>query len=259
VPGLEELLAGYRARLSASDPGRFVALQEELLIRLATWDVDSIEGVASDTLTNQAEFFRECQRRYLSLCEAEATGLLLDVPPRGALPIGAVLPTAFASASYERVRDLGRLVDLSACRRGAVIGCGAFPATLLWLRDHHPLLECVGIDIDPTSVTLAGRLVERLALADFTLMRADGCAVDYADFDFIYVANQVTPKGRALERIAATADADVRVVVRNPYGLGWLLAECVRDRLPERFWVAAEGPRSPGFLSVDLALGSSGA
>jgi SAM-dependent methyltransferase len=256
VAGLAELLADHCARLRGGDSGRFVALHEEFVLRLAAWAVDSNEDVASDTLAREAELLREYQRRYLSLREAELTRLLLALPAGAAFPAHGEFPTAFGSASYGRVGDLVRLVNLTTCRRAVVIGCGAFPATVLWLRDHQPSLACVGVDVDPTTVTLAKALAERFSLADLTFLEADGCAFDYAGFDFVYVANQVTPKSRALERIAATADRDVQVVVRNPYGLGWLLAECVRNRLPERFQISAEGSRSPGFLSVDLVLSS---
>jgi hypothetical protein len=257
VERLRTIVAEYRTQ-ALDDSARFMALHEEFVRTLAAWDRDHGQSFVADGLTAEADFSMACQRRYLGLREAEAADMLLSTSAGASSP-AAILATPFARASYERVRDIETLLDLSRCRRAAMIGCGAFPATALWLRDHYPLLECLCVDIDGRSVALAHRLVEKFAFTGLVMREADGCAIDYGGFDFVYVANQVTPKARVLERLATTANAGVRVVVRNPYGVGLLLAECVRTALPERFVVRAEGTRSPGFLSVDLVLGAADA
>ena len=135
-----------------------------------------------------------------------------------------------------------------------MIGCGALPATLFWVRDHYSSVHCVGLDVDSRCVRLAADIVEHLGLTRLSISDGDGRDLDYGDADFIYVANQVTPKRQVLERIAKTATRMTQVVVRNPMARGVLLAECVRDDLPEGFSAVGAGRESSVFLSEDLLL-----
>jgi trans-aconitate methyltransferase len=168
--------------------------------------------------------------------------------------IGDRLTDRFARASYQRVKELLVLTDLSACRRLVMVGCGAFPATLLWFSDQLPAIDYIGLDIDPDCVALANRLAQALGRRNLRFETINGSDFDYSGADFVYVANQVTPKRAVLERLLQSATPQLQVVVREPTDLGQLLATAVRSDLPARFVVRASGPVSQAFLSYDLLL-----
>jgi trans-aconitate methyltransferase len=133
-----------------------------------------------------------------------------------------------------------------------MVGCGAFPATLLWLRDHFPSVRYTGLDTNARCVATATKLTEAMGLEmDFRVI--DGSDYNFAGADFVYVANHVTPKKAVLEQVARSGNV-MRVVVREPTRKGELLAEAVRFDLPEHFVVEREGVESPIFLSYDLLL-----
>ena len=70
-----------------------------------------------------------------------------------------------------------------------MVGCGAFPATLLWLRDNFPTPRYVGLDIDPACVKLATELAAALGVDKVHFELADGRNYDFGGADFVYVAN----------------------------------------------------------------------
>ena len=122
-----------------------------------------------------------------------------------------------------------------------MVGCGALPSTLFWLYDHYPSMEYIGIDIESDYIDLASDVVKGLRLKGILLKKADGRELDYSSVDFIYVANQVTPKKDVLEHIANTVAKNTQIIVRNPTRLGKLFAECIRNTLPRKFSIAHSG------------------
>jgi len=86
-------------------------------------------------------------------------------------------------------------------------------------------MHIVALDNDGGAVDLATGVIGRLGADRITARRDDGVEFDYGRADAIYVANQVVPKESVLRRIAATARPGTSVVVREPCGMGRLLAE----------------------------------
>ena len=201
-----------------------------------------------------AGFFSAAQKRYLAHKERIAnqllTRILLECPSR----IGDCLEDSFSRSSYQRVQDLRRLLDLSDCRRFVMVGCGAFPATMFWLSDHFPDIDCIGLDIDAETVALAAGLASRLGRSQLRFLSIDGCDFDFSGADFVFVANHVMPKRAVLEQLLRSGKQGVQVVVREPTRLGELLAESVRPDMPAGFSIAESGEDSRTFLSYDLVL-----
>jgi hypothetical protein len=135
-----------------------------------------------------------------------------------------------------------------------MVGCGAFPATLLWFIDQLPAINFIGLHIDPDCVQLANRLAKALGRHNLRFTTIDGSDFDYAGADFVDVANQVVPKRAVLKRLLQYATPQLQVVVREPTHLGELLATPVRPELPAGFVIHASGPVSQAFLSYDLLL-----
>jgi trans-aconitate methyltransferase len=156
----------------------------------------------------------------------------------------------FARDAYKRVADLIGMVQ--ACNNLVMVGCGAFPATLFWLRDHFPGARYTGLDTDARCVETATKLAEAMGI-EMSFNVIDGSDYNFAGADFVYVANQVVPKKAVLQQVARSGNV-TRVVVREPTRKGELLAEAVRYDLPEEFVVESEGVESPIFLSYDLLL-----
>jgi hypothetical protein len=135
-----------------------------------------------------------------------------------------------------------------------MVGCGALPMTLFWLYDHYPSMDYVGLDIDAGCVELASQVMNNLNVKGIRILNQDGRDFDFSGVDFIFIANQVTPKKAILEQIAGTSDIDAQVIVRNPTRLGKLLAECIRNNIPPGFYIQHEGEESQAFLSLNLFL-----
>ena len=250
--GLEHLLVAYRQRIR-EDAGSFVTLYEEFIGELVGYEDDACP-LSADTLLDFSPFFSECQRSYLALREQEEVRRILEVPVSGGDPLRTLFPCDFGKKAYERVQDLASFHDFSRCRRALMAGAGALPSTLFWLYDQYPEIESIGLDVDPACVALASRAVDRLGLDGVQLVEADAREFDYGGADFVFVANQVSPKRAVLERIAATADLGTSVVIRDPTPLGVLLAESASADLPGQFSIVSRGDASKAFLSLDVFL-----
>jgi hypothetical protein len=228
-----------------------VRLHERLLHEL------SINDTLTDHLDDaERACYRDlcsrCQIRYLAIKEAPAIKNLLTVASNARRPTGKNL-SGFGRNVYDRVRYLRKLVDFHNCENIAMVGSGAFPGTLFWLRDNFPMLRYIGLDVDPGCVKTATELVAALGIDNVHFKLIDGRQYSFAGIDFVYVANHVTPKRAVLEQIARSPSVR-QVVVREPTTRGELLAEAVRSDLPPVFVADAAGTASEQFLSYDLLL-----
>jgi hypothetical protein len=100
-----------------------------------------------------------------------------------------------------------------------MVGSGAFPSTLLWLRDHFPTIHYVGLDVDSTCVKMATELVDALGFDNVHFKVIDGRQYDFNGTDFVYVGNYVVPKRGVLEQIARSRSVR-QLVVREPTPIG---------------------------------------
>jgi hypothetical protein len=247
------LLRQYRDVTSTLDDREFCDAHEAFIRALVSLERDPLEGVNSDQRHECAAFFSQCQRRYLAIREAEANRDLLAAANGAASAIIEKLKKGFATEAYERVSGLAQLIDFTICRHAVVVGSGAFPATLFWLRDHCPQMRVTGLDIDPNCVAMATALTEALGLRNIRFEALDGRKYDFADSDFVFVANQVVGKKTVLQRVSDSGSA-AQIVVREPTPRGELLAESVRYDLPSGFGWGQEGIANSAFLSYDLLL-----
>jgi Methyltransferase domain len=253
----------HRQRPLDLDDDRFVKLHEGFLRELST--IGSLADHLNEAeRANYAAICSRCHKRYLAIKEARANKNLLAVARNGGTSIGGnrsefarspYPPTAGRMAvnpTFNPSSSLRTLLDFRDCKNVVMIGCGAFPATLLWLRDNFPTLRYVGLDIDPDCVEMATELVAALGIDNVHFESIDGRQYDYSGADFVYVANYVTPKRAVLEQIARSTSVR-RVVVREPTRGGELLAEAVRFDLPSVFVADAAGAEV-GIMMYDLLL-----
>lgn len=248
---LIEYLNRHLELISQSREEEFPARHEAFVAGLQDY---SAQQLGSADIAHYAGLFCAFQRRYLAFKERLAAEHLSQVLAESSDSIGDQLTDRFARDSYQRVKELRVLADLGACRRLVMVGCGAFPATLLWFSDQLPAIDYIGLDIEPDCVLLANRMAGALGRRNLRFKTVDGCDFDYSGADFVYVANQVAPKRKVLERLLQYATPQLQVVVREPTHLGELLAAPVRSDLPPGFAVCASGPVSQAFLSYDLLL-----
>jgi len=249
--GLAFLHRYQRERPLDLDDDRFVRLHEWFLHELST--IGSLSDYVNDAeRASYREFCSRCQRRYLAIKEAEANKNLLAVASNARAPIGENLSSRDRKA-YDRVSDLRKLVDFRHCENIVMVGSGAFPSALLWLRDNFPKLRYVGLDIDARCVKMATELVAALGIDNVHFKLIDGRQYDFCGIDFVYVANTVVPKRAVLEQIARSTSVR-QVVVREPSPIGELVAEAVRPNLPPVFVADAAGAAGGFSMSYDLLL-----
>jgi hypothetical protein len=253
-------------------------LDNDQFVRLHEWFLHELSTVASlaDHL-NDAERARyratcsRCHKRYLAIKEAKASRDLLavaknsgtsmrehlsgygrnDAPPLLTAQLPAFRSWRDSNPNFQS-SSLRTLLDFRNYENVAMVGSGAFPSTLLWLRGNFPTLHYVGLDIDPACVQMATELFATLGIDNVHFELIDGRQYDFGGFDFVYVANHVVPKRAVLEQIGRSTSVR-QVVVREPTRVGELLTEAVRSDLPPVF-VAHAAAGAAGILSYDLLL-----
>jgi hypothetical protein len=110
------------------------------------------------------------------------------------------------------------------------------------------------LDTDVQAATFAQRVVEAVGDHRIHVERIDGAERNYQEADIIYIANQVSSKVRVIERVRDTAPQDAIVIVREPYGIGRLVAESVVPYLPPPYRAAAIGADHKTFYSRHVRL-----
>jgi hypothetical protein len=240
------------------DDDRFVRLHEWFLRELST--IDTLRGRLNDTeRTSYRDLCSRCHKRYLAMKEAQANKNLLAVARNAGTSGGnlsglgrSAYPRQATSGTFQSSFRLRTLLDFHNCKNVVMVGSGAFPGTLLWLRENFPMLRYVGLDIDPVCVNMATELAAALGVDNVHFERIDGRQYNYSSVDFVYVANYVVPKRAVLEQIARSTSVR-RVVVREPTRGGELLAEAVRSNLPSVFVADSAGDET-GIMMYDLLL-----
>ncbi len=247
---LRALVDAWEARLAepASDEG-FLAAWSEVL--------DEVRGSPDVDVADLAGRLAPFQRRYLALAERREAEHLLSTDARPERAPAGRARAGFGRSVFDRLAGLPGLVDLESCRRAVVVGCGALPAAALVLHDATANTRISALEIDSATADVAKLVGRRHGSSRLEVLNEDGCDHDFADAGVVFVANQATPKAGILARIATTAPAEVAVVVREPVGVGRLLAEAL-DRPPSPWHVVASGPTDQRFLSRDVLLSRSG-
>jgi hypothetical protein len=169
---------------------QFVSTHESFVRETAGREDDPTEGLNTNERASYAIFFSRCQRRYLAVKEKEANESMMALV-NGAITVSAAknISKGFGRSAYERVRDLKNIVDFRACHSLVMVGSGAFPATLFWLRDHFPHMRYVGLDIDPRCVEMATLLTTAMGMNNVQFQVCNGNHFDFDGANVVYVAN----------------------------------------------------------------------
>jgi 16S rRNA G1207 methylase RsmC len=245
-------LEHYRMVLATADVETFVVGHESFVRELAVRIGDPLEDVDAGRRMGFIAFFSQCQRRYLALKERDASEEILGAANGNRYAVEN-MSNQFGRDVYDRVGDLRHMLRLRKCRNIVMVGCGAFPATLIWLSNHFPETRCTGIDVDHRCVEAAAQVTKAMRIENVQFETIDGSHYDFDGVDFVYVANQVIPKKAVLRQVGRSVSVS-HVVVREPAPRGELLAEAVRYDLPSAFAIQGQGTESPTFLSYDLIL-----
>lgn len=253
-PMLEQDLESLKRQLDVvADDSPFQSLWQATLAWLGSADPRTFEELLESQRGERFHaIFAPFQRRHLALSEKAVAERLLEIEATGAPALAQLLDIPFARQAYERVAEALVLVDFSRCRRFVNIGCGPFPAAALLIHEQTSVPDIVAIDNDADAVSQATMVTGRLASSRLEIVRDDGRTYDFSQSDVIYIANHVFPKLQVLARIAETASCDTKVLVRDPCGLGVLLAERARGALPLRLGLVAEGAADANFHSRHL-------
>jgi hypothetical protein len=249
----DELRTRKRSLEAVGDDAAFVARWRETLAWLTRADrpgLDELLDGAEERVCR--EILAPLQRRYLTLQENAVAQRLFTLESRGNAALAQLLEMPFARQTYERVAEALELVDFGCCRVFVNIGCGPFPAAALLIHARTTVPRILAVDNDATAVGLASRVASRLASPRLEVAYGDGTRLDFSGADVIYVANHVVPKQRVLARIAETAPCGAMVLVREPYGLGLVLAERGCAALPPRLRIVSEGSGDANFHSMHV-------
>ena len=246
---LRSLVETWGARLAAQT-------SDEAFLEAWSEVLSAIRGHASTGVNGIEGRLAPFQRRYLALSEGREAEHLLSIDARSEGTLASQAQAGFGRSVFDRLADLPVLVDLNRCRRVVVVGCGALPAAAFVIHDATTDTRVSALEIDPTTAEVAQRVALRHGSPRLEVLNEDGCDHDYADADVVFVANQATPKPAILARIESTAPADVAVVLREPEGVGRLLADAL-GQPPPPWAVVAGGPTDQRFLSRDVLLALS--
>jgi hypothetical protein len=224
------------------------------------WITDSMNVSAIDALLDSVDgaswagVLAPFQRRFLAIREAREAERMSSADWGSGTAASGRVRSDFGRSAYDRVPEVLRLVNFEACRRFVMVGCGAFPAAALVVRDATAVPEIVALDVDGRAAATARRLIEMMGERRIRVDCVDGAVHDFAGAHVVYLANQVHRKARVLERVHETAPAGATVIVREPYGVGRLVAESVGQSLPPPFRVAVVGENNPAFYSRHVLL-----
>ncbi len=253
--GVAGRIQEWRARLrEARDDDAFEELWREGWAWITGPAAPAIDALL-DSTPAWAGALAPFQRRSLALREAREAERLAAADWREGVAASDRVRSDFGRHTYDRVPEVLRLADFGACRRFVMVGCGAFPAAALLVRDATAVPEIVALDVDARAAATARRVVEAMGERRIRIECSDGAAHDYSGAQIVYLANQVAMKGRVLEQVRETAPADAVVIVREPYGVGRLVAESLERGLPAPFRITALGENNPDFYSRHVVLG----
>jgi len=160
----------------------------------------------------------------------------------------------FSRNAYARIQDAEHFIDFSQCRTFTVVGCGPLPATLFYIHEKTNVQTIIGIDNNRDAIDIARKLIAHQEFPRIRLKHINGKDFNYQGADVIYIANLVSAKKKILNQIIQTTRNNVRVILREPYGMGILLSESGMEDLDPRFKLIGEGRENEYFLSKHFFL-----
>jgi 2-polyprenyl-3-methyl-5-hydroxy-6-metoxy-1,4-benzoquinol methylase len=154
--------------------------------------------------------------------------------------------------AYDRVADIFENVDLNN-KSLVMVGCGQLPVTAIHLIEESAIKHVTALDVSEQAIKVVTRLKEKFKWEKLDAQYCNGSEYDYNDADIIYIANMVRPKSAVINQVLKTARPDAEIIVREPYALGKLWADCAQSSLDSRLKIASFGPGSR-YLSRDAFM-----
>jgi hypothetical protein len=238
------------------DAENFFPLMRNLVSYLANINDPLTLGLFrhSEHFRDYQSFFISQQNSYYHAIESvEALSLNQKLQSAGQ-SILDIFDQEFSRNAYLRIKDVQDSTDLSECGTFAMVGCGPLPATLFYIHEKTSIEIIIGVDNNREAIDVAGKLIEHQEFPRIQLKHVNGMNFNYQEADIIYIANLVSPKRRILNQIIETARNDVKVILRDPYGMGILLSESGMEDLDPRFRLIGEGTKNEYFLSRHFFL-----
>lgn len=162
----------------------------------------------------------------------------------------------FVNATFRNVKREWSLLGLPLPTSVAMVGCGAYPTTLLFLRGEG-IGRIVGIDSSIDALGVAERLLGRSGGPAVELWQGSGEDYDFSSHDVVFVGNVISRKRQVLEQILRTGSSGVRVVARTPASGGALCFEQA-GALEPHWRKVAEAPMDRTLLCRSIVLRRGG-
>jgi hypothetical protein len=182
------------------------------------WITDPLRAATLNALLDGNEHPSMCellppfQRRWLAIKERKEAEHLISSPWGANAVARDRVRAGFGRLTYDRVRELFDLVELGSCRKFVMVGCGAFPAAILLVRDLTSVPDLIALDVEFEAATMAQRVVDAIGDHRIHVHRIDGADYSYVGADVIYIANHVCSKARSIERVRDSAPQDAGVI-----------------------------------------------
>lgn len=255
APSVHDRLQAALRHLSTWDREAFINEVADLAFSLPEGEADAFLEANPFWRAHRESAVRLYYEHIVAMETAEAARLL-DMPT-GPGRRYADLASPKGRISYERVADMFDQVDFQGCRHFVMVGCGQLPVTPLHVMERAGVTHMTLLDVSPKAVDVVGRLRDAFGWHALQPRLSSGKDFDYAGADIVYIGNMVSPKSLTLQRVLATAPADVRIVLREPYSFGRLWAEKAEVEFGGAVQVTGRGAVSR-HLSRDLFLRRSG-
>lgn len=258
--GLENLQAVFAHEGAPMVPGSSPWRQMEALLRLmaeispAQW----LEMARGDgTLISHRAWLAPAYGSYIFAQErAAVAALLAENPGTTRFHPGALPP--WGRRAYDRVQDLFERTDLRSCQRLVMVGSGPLPVTLLHIHERTEIPSLVAVDASSVAIAAFEELRRRFGWTRAEGVCRNGMEYDYRGADAVYLANLVSPKQAVLAHIANLLPPGATVILRDPVGVGELLAEPGASAIPEEMTVLGVGNEDAYFLSRHVFLKKRG-
>ncbi len=153
------------------------------------WITDPLRAATLNALLNGNEHPRMCellppfQRRWLAIKERKEAEHLISSPWGANAVARDRVRAGFGRLTYDRVRELFDLVELGSCRKFVMVGCGAFPAAILLVRDLTSVPDLIALDVEFEAATMAQRVVDAIGDHRIHVHRIDGADYSYVGAD----------------------------------------------------------------------------
>ncbi|MBR7800673.1 class I SAM-dependent methyltransferase [Undibacterium fentianense] len=157
-----------------------------------------------------------------------------------------------AMMAYDRVADIFDNLELNG-KTVVMVGCGQLPVTAIHLCEESQIKKVYALDISAQAIDVVHQLQAKFGWSNLEAQFCNGNSYDYSEADIVYIANMVRPKAEVIAQVLKTARADAEIIIREPYALGKLWADCAEDTLDARLSVRSYGPGSR-YLSRDAFI-----